>query len=133
MSAAVRRARDYSVIWLIGSAGYSLIEILWRGFTHWTMAVTGGICFVVLYRLDRRHSRERLPFKCLRGAAAITAIEFLVGCIVNLKLHWQVWDYSGSFGNLLGQICPLYTIFWFFLCIPVYWLTGKIRNLLAKV
>ncbi len=132
MSAAARKARDYSVIWLIGSAGYSLIEILWRGFTHWTMAVTGGICFVLLYGLNRRHSRERMVFRCLRGTAVITAVEFLVGCLVNLKLHWQVWDYSNSFGNLLGQICPLYSILWFFLCIPVFWISDRIHHMLAR-
>ena len=104
MSAKIRKARDYSVVWLIGSAGYSLIEILWRGFTHWTMAVTGGLCFALLYQLNLRHPRERMTLKCLRGAAVITAVEFLVGCIVNLKLKWQVWDYSNSFGNLLGQV-----------------------------
>ena len=24
------------------------LEILWRGYTHWTMGVLGGICFVCL-------------------------------------------------------------------------------------
>ncbi len=133
MSAKIRRARDYSLVWLIGSAGYSLIEILWRGFTHWTMAVTGGLCFALLYQLNLRHPRERTALKCLRGAAVITAVEFLVGCIVNLKLKWQVWDYSNSFGNLLGQVCPLYTALWFFLCIPVYRLAGGVRRMLTRI
>ena len=28
----LQKIRDYSVICLIGSVGYSLLEILWRGF-----------------------------------------------------------------------------------------------------
>ncbi len=129
----LQKIRDYSVICLIGSVGYSLLEILWRGFTHWTMAATGGLCLTLLYRLDQKHSREGLFLRCLKGATLITAVEFLVGCFVNRLLKWQVWDYSSSFGNLLGQVCPLYSLLWFFLCIPVYRLTGSLRQLFRRI
>ena len=56
-----------------------------------------------------------------------------MGCVVNRLLKWQVWDYSGRFGNLLGQVCPLYTGLWFLLCIPVYGLAGLVRKLLARM
>ena len=133
MEKGLRRLRDYSAVWLVGSAGYSLLEILWRGFTHWTMAVTGGLCFFLLYRLNLRRPREGVLRKCLRGTFAVTAVECLVGCVVNRLLKWQVWDYSGRFGNLLGQVCPLYTGLWFLLCIPVYGLAGLVRKLLARM
>lgn len=133
MEKGLRRLRDYSAVWLVGSAGYNLLEILWRGFTHWTMAVTGGLCFFLLYRLNLRRPREGVLRKCLRGTFAVTAVEFLVGCVVNRLLKWQVWDYSGRFGNLLGQVCPLYTGLWFLLCIPVYGLAGLVRKLLARM
>ena len=133
MEKGLRRLRDYSAVWLVGSAGYSLLEILWRGFTHWTMAVTGGLCFFLLYRLNLRRPREGVLRKCLRGTFAVTAVEFLVGCVVNRLLKWQVWDYSGRFGKLLGQVCPLYTGLWFLLCIPVYGLAGLVRKLLARM
>ena len=133
MEKGLRRLRDYSAVWLVGSAGYSRLEILWRGFTHWTMAVTGGLCFFLLYRLNLRRPREGVLRKCLRGTFAVTAVEFLVGCVVNRLLKWQVWDYSGRFGNLLGQVCPLYTGLWFLLCIPVYGLAGLVRKLLARM
>ena len=35
----------------LGGAGYGAIELLWRGFTHWTMVLTGGFCFSILYNL----------------------------------------------------------------------------------
>ena len=34
------------------------------------------------------------------------------GCIVNLWLGWDVWDYSGMPGNILGQVCPRYFLLW---------------------
>lgn len=120
--------KEYTFVYLIGSAGYSALELLWRGFTHWTMAITGGICFLCLYRLNFRCLREHWALKCLKGSMLITGIEFAVGWIVNLRLKWEVWDYSHAFGNILGQICPLYTILWFFLCIPVFHLADWIQK-----
>ena len=29
-------------LFLVGAGGYCLLELLWRGRTHWTMALTGG-------------------------------------------------------------------------------------------
>ena len=46
------------------------------------------------------------------GACVITALEFLTGCVVNLWLEWDVWDYSQLPGNVLGQVCPQYFILW---------------------
>lgn len=51
----------------------------------------------------------------LISAIIITAIEFVAGCILNLWLGWNIWDYSDEFGNCLGQICPKHTIYWFLL------------------
>ena len=124
----MKRLKENTMIYLIGSIGYSGIEILWRGFTHWTMAVTGGICFLLLYRLNFRCLRDHWAVKCLKGSAIITGVEFIVGCIVNRQLHWNVWDYSDSFGNVLGQVCPLYSILWFFLCIPVFKLATSLKR-----
>ena len=33
---------EYLMVFLLGGAGYCLIEVLWRGFTHWSMALAGG-------------------------------------------------------------------------------------------
>ena len=42
----------------------------------------------------------------------ITTFEFITGCIVNLWLKWNIWDYSGVFGNVLGQICLPFSLIW---------------------
>lgn len=116
-------------IFLIGAFGYSLMEILWRGYTHWTMAVTGGICFMLLFYINSRFPNSNVLFKSLLGAAAITAVEFVVGVTVNLVLKWNVWDYSRMPANVLGQICLPYTLLWFFMCIPLMNLCGAIKSL----
>ena len=102
---------------VLGAAGYGLLELLWRGHTHWTMLLTGGACLCGLRRVSR--CMLPLPTQCALGSGLITGVELLVGLLCNRALHWNVWDYSGHWGNLLGQICPLYSFFWFLLCIPV--------------
>ena len=102
---------------LFGALGYGTLELFWRGHTHWSMLLTGGTCFSLIYFVATR-SKEALWKKWVMSAALITTLEFLVGCIVNLRLGWDVWDYSGEKYNLLGQICPLFSFLWFLLCIP---------------
>ena len=65
------------------AAGYAALELLWRGRTHWTMALTGGAVLVGLQRLRRRVHEESPLSRCLCGAACITAAEYVVGCTVN--------------------------------------------------
>ncbi len=111
------------MIFLIGAIGYGLMETMFRGYTHWTMLLTGGMVFVILYYVNSKNENAPLWKKCLVGASIITMIEFAVGCIVNLWLDWNVWDYSGYSYNLLGQICLTFTALWFFLCIPLSYFT----------
>lgn len=108
-----RILRKYVALAAVGGAVYVLIELLWRGRSHWTMFALGGICFVILGLIN-----EILPWDMplwkqgLIGTGIITAAEFLTGCIVNLWLGWAVWDYSGLPGNILGQICLQYILLW---------------------
>ena len=78
----------------MGAAGYSLLEILWRGYTHWTMGVTGGLCLSTLYRVSEAVKHWRTGTRCVLGSAIITGYELVVGWLVNLKLGWDIWDYS---------------------------------------
>lgn len=110
-------------IFIIGAMGYGLLETLFRGYTHWTMLVTGGVLFLILYHFNSKNENAPLWQKCLIGASIITMIELAVGCIVNLWLDWNVWDYSRYSYNFLGQVCLAFTVLWFFLCIPLSYLT----------
>ena len=69
--------------------------------------------------------------QAILGGLTITAGELLAGLILNVWLGLDIWDYSGQWGNLWGQICPL----WCLLAGPVivmfdwldYWLCGGER------
>ncbi len=111
--------KNYIEIFLVGGILYSIIEILWRGYTHWTMTITGGVCCVALFYIFGKIRTMSLLNKCIIGSLVITVIEFISGCIVNLWFNLNVWDYSNMPLNLLGQICPLYSAFWAVLTIPV--------------
>lgn len=111
-----------------GGIAYGGLELLWRQRTHWTMMLTGGACFLALYKLYGRFPRLSMPEKCVLGSLVITSLEFAVGCVVNLALGWGVWDYSSMPLNLLGQICLLYSVLWGLLCIPISTLCYVLRK-----
>ena len=109
-------------VFVLGGCAYGLMEILYRGHTHWTMPVTGGACVLTMFYLREWLLAQPLVLGALAGAVIITIYELSVGMIVNLKLGWQVWDYSAQPGNVLGQICPAFTAIWFVVCL--LFLTG---------
>lgn len=108
-----RLLNKYLILFDIGGLLYILIEFAWRGRSHWTMFALGGLCFVCLGMIN-----EILPWEmslCQQawiGACIVTILEFLTGCVVNLWLGWNVWDYSNLTGNILGQVCPQYFVLW---------------------
>ena len=118
-------------VFALGSILYGLTEILWRGWTHWTMLLCGGICFTLMYLVSG--SGLSLVKKWLLSTCIITTVEFVAGCIVNLRLHWQVWDYSFQPFNLLGQICPRFILMWFALSIPGVALCTLLHRLFTAV
>lgn len=104
------------IVFLLGGYSYAMLEILFRGHTHWTMVLTGGACILTMYMLSGWLLGLPLIVGALAGALIITFYEFVVGVIVNISLGWQVWDYSAMPCNILGQICPTFTAIWFVLC-----------------
>ncbi len=117
---------------LMGFFIYALIEIAARGYTHWTMALTGGAVVAVLYAMFRSILGMHPLLFCLLGAAVITGMELFVGMIVNVRLHWNVWDYSTLPFNFRGQICLLYSFFWFLLCIPAFAFCRRMETRLTE-
>ena len=112
----MKKLLEFSIVFWIGGAVYNMIEILWRGYTHWSMTLTGGACFAALYYLHVYTEKLSFFWRCVLGTCAITVTEFIAGCIVNLWLGWKVWDYANVPLNLCGQVCLLYSFLWFGLC-----------------
>lgn len=122
---------EYIVLSWIGGSTYVALEVLFRSRSHWTMFILGAICFILIGLIN-----EILPWKtpielqALLGAGCITICEFITGCIVNLYLNWNIWDYSNMPFNILGQICLPFTILWFFISILAIVLDDWIRYIM---
>ena len=95
---------------LLGGFGYVGLELLWRGRSHISMFLAGGICFLLLGKLNRVRPQLFMPLRCLVGAAIITAVELAVGMLFNRG--YQVWDYRHLPGNFMGQICLPFSLLW---------------------
>ncbi len=105
------------MIFSIGAVGYGLIELVWRGYTHWSMLTAGGFSFLGLARISKVMKKASLLKKAFAGCFIITAIEYIYGIVFNVILKKKIWDYSKLPLNLNGQICILYSFFWIILSI----------------
>jgi hypothetical protein len=126
----------HAVLTLCGGCVYFLIEMAWRGHSHWTMAVLGGVCFVLIGDIN-----EFIPWNMplvLQGAigsGTVTILELVSGIILNLWLGLGIWDYSNMPFNFLGQICLPFSLLWVALSVVAvilddwlrYWLFGEDR------
>lgn len=102
--------------WSTGAFAYGLIEILFRGYTHISMGILGGICFLIIGHINQKFSDRISIFNQLFICTAIiTTLEYITGIIVNIIMRLNVWDYSSLPLNLSGQICLIFSIAWYFL------------------
>lgn len=129
----MRRVFEVALIFFVGSALGWMIELFFRRFISrenkerkWInpgflcgpyLPIYGfGLC--VLYYFSKMDA-----FRAFSGffgklllvfimAAAMTAIEFLAGIIFIKLLKVDLWDYSDMPGNVLGVICPQFSLYW---------------------
>lgn len=118
------------MLFSIGGLAYGAIEIVWRQHTHWTMIVTGGACFMCLYRFFEKRKDMSLFKKCVSGSAIISGVEFFTGLIVNVACKMNVWDYSNLPFNIMGQISLIYSFLWGLLTIPITFVCKKMNKVL---
>lgn len=133
---AMRSAAKAVVLLLVGGLIYYGIEVAWRGYSHWTMALVGGICFVLVGGINEFIPWEMpLALQGLIGAGIVTAVELIAGLILNVWLGLAIWDYSNLPLNFMGQICLPFSLLWVLLSVVVvvlddwlrYWLFGEER------
>ena len=129
-----KRLSEYLFIWALGGSLYYTFERVFRGFSHWSMFVLGGICMVFFtVQGQMLHWQDPLWRQILRGTIFITAMEFITGIIVNKWMHLQVWDYTDQPFQLFGQICLPFALIFSGLCALgillsgylLYWLYGE--------
>lgn len=103
----------YLYLFWFGGSFYITLETIWRGYSHWTMGVLAGIIFIIIGLLNKIWGWETDLIKQVSiGAIIATIFEFFAGCILNLWLELNIWDYSNMPGNILGQICPQFFLLW---------------------
>ena len=120
--------KKYLLLGGIGGTVYVLLEMLWRGYSHWTMFLLGAVCFVLIGLVNEVFEWDTpLILQMFCGCAIITALEFVTGCIVNLWLGWEVWNYSQYKFNVLGQISLRSSVGWYFLSLVGIVLDDYIR------
>lgn len=111
------------ILFMVGGAVYMGMEVVWRGRTHYSMGLAGGLCTALLIGL---FAARPMPLWAafLWGSAVITAVEFLFGVVFNLHLQKDIWDYSDRRFQLYGQICLGYSLLWGVLGVFLWSLTN---------
>lgn len=95
-----------TAMFCLGGGSYVVLELLWRGRSHYSMFLAGGSCFLLLGNLRRR----RGGYPVITGAGLVTLVELITGLLVN-RDH-RVWDYRQLPMNLLGQVCLPFSLLW---------------------
>lgn len=113
-------------MFLMGGTGYVGLEFLWRGRSHISMFLAGGICFLLLGKLEEVKPRLPMALRCLVGAGIITFVELAAGLLANRD--YRVWDYRQLPFNYHGQICLVYSLLW----VPVSFGAMLLYRLLTK-
>lgn len=116
----MKKTTTYLIHFIVGGIGYGLIEILFRGYTHWSMIITGGSALLSLYIINEAIKCTSIFIRAAAGSTTITLLEFTVGIIVNRIFLLDVWDYSDVPLNLLGQISLPFSVCWYFLSFIVF-------------
>ena len=96
------------LLFTVGGGAYMGLELLWRGWSHGSMFLAGGSCFLLLGELDKK--RLPIPIRAALGAGVITMVEYAAGLLFNRS--YAVWDYRDQPLNLHGQICLPFSLIW---------------------
>ena len=108
----MRKISKYLFFWALGGALYYTFEILFRGFSHWSMYVLGGICFVFFYIQGESMGWQEPVWKqTLRCTVFVTAGEFITGIIVNKWLHYSLGLQPDAVTGIWTDLCTFYDYF----------------------
>lgn len=99
-----------ALLFTIGGGAYVVLELLYRGRSHWTMFVLGGGCFLAIGQLGRMKPRLPLFLRALLGSVICTAGELLTGLLFNG--NYAIWDYRELPLHYRGQICLPFSLLW---------------------
>ena len=123
----------YLVLFLIGGITYYFIEIAYRGYSHFSMIIVGGLCFILIGSINEFSNKEiPLLLQMFISVIIINIVELISGIIINRILLLNVWDYSQLRFNFLGQISLNSSIAWFFLSLIAIYVDDLLRYKIYK-
>ena len=116
-------------LWAALGVMYVAMETVFRGYSHPSMLIVGGLCGVLVGAINQHPRFDHAPviLQSAAGALIVLVVEFLAGCVLNLWLGLDVWDYTGQPGNILGQVCPLFGLLWFLIMPLAIWAEDTAR------
>lgn len=127
----VKRLSEYLFLGASGGSVYYMFEMMFRGFSHWSMFLLGGICLIFFAQQGIwTHWKAPLWKQVLWCSAFVTAGEFITGIVVNKIMGWNVWDYTDQPFQLMGQICLPFAVIFSGLCAGGILLSGTILHYL---
>lgn len=99
-----------ALLFASGGCSYVTLEFLWRGWSHSSMFLAGGSCFLLLGKLQKAQPQLPLLPRAIVGAGIITGVELVTGMLANR--NYSVWDYRDVPLNFHGQICLPFCLLW---------------------
>lgn len=117
------------ILFLCGYCIYTTIECVFRGYSFPLMGCCGGLCVVILDKINDVISwRVDLFLQALAGASLITIMELIIGKIMKYtNLLPMMWDYSNLPLNYDGIICVPFSVAWLFLSVAAIFLADCIN------
>lgn len=117
-------------MWLFGGALYYCVELLYRGHSHWSMFLLGGGCFWWIdFVCEKMNVIKNVFGKMALSAIGITFLEWITGCVLNIWMKMDIWDYSKLPMQIMGQVCLIFSFFWFLLSFPAMKICKSVRVL----
>ena len=88
----MKKLSEYLFMGALGGTLYYMIEIIFRGYSHWSMFLLGGFCFIFFAQQGLWTKwREPLWKQVLWCTAFVVSAEFITGIIVNKVMGWNDW------------------------------------------
>lgn len=108
-----KQLAKYAYLFWFGGSFYVTLEVIYRQYSHISMLILAGLVFIIIDLLNEIWGWETsLILQILVGTVIATIGEFITGCVVNLWLGLNVWDYSNLPFNLYGQVCLQFMLIW---------------------
>ena len=91
----MKKLSEYLFLWTLGGILYYSFEMLFRGFSHWSMFLLGGLCFLFFWLQGHWVNwSDPMWIQVIRCTIFITACEFTTGII-------EINGFNGRYGIIV--------------------------------